>query len=276
MSQLSIPKSLNVPKTDSSAHAPPASPSTWISIAEAAALLKVRPDTVIRRVEKGTLKGKTPENMPFTFDGQPNYVIQLECLPQRLQYRYLVNHLPVGELCAIDLASPRSKLGNVWLDQFVSVADIIREATIIRATYHSSRGVTKQLTSLAKKHGISLATLYRFLDQSTAKEVSLLYVDPVYRADRVPSSMCLWSCDLALALHLDSDHHYSHNDIFRELNKKRDKVRCTKCPYHPDAAPISTVWKPPTCPCASEFMIVPNNRKTINRFLAHVPDQIEL
>ena len=272
MSALSVPKALTENLNVSSK----ASSSTWISVAEAAALLKVQPATVIRRVVRGTIKGKISDELPFTYDGKQNYLIQLECLPQKLQYRYIANHLPEGELCTIDLASSRSKLGNLWVEQFINIADILREAVSIRAAYHSSKEVTQRLTLLAKEHGISLATLYRFLGQRTAKEASILYVDPIYRLNRVPFTMCLWSCDLALALYLDSDHYYSQNDIFNELLNRRDNVKCTTCPYHPSAKPISTVWKPSLCPAPSEFMRVPNCRKTVNRFLSCVPDQLQL
>ena len=61
----------------------------WISVADTAILLKVRPATIIRRIEKGTLPARTPEGMPFTYDGKPNYEIRLDALPQRLQYQYL-------------------------------------------------------------------------------------------------------------------------------------------------------------------------------------------
>ena len=38
----------------------------WISVADIAILLKVRPATIIRRIEKSTLPARTPEGMPFT------------------------------------------------------------------------------------------------------------------------------------------------------------------------------------------------------------------
>ena len=60
--------------------------------------------------------------MPFTYDGKPNYVIRLDALPQRLQYQYLYAHLPEQDICSIDLASPRSAFGNVWLDEFIDIA----------------------------------------------------------------------------------------------------------------------------------------------------------
>lgn len=36
----------------------------WISVADTAILLKVRPATIIRRIEKGTLPARTPEGIP--------------------------------------------------------------------------------------------------------------------------------------------------------------------------------------------------------------------
>ena len=61
------------------------SSSNRISVADTAILLKVRPATIIRRIEKGTLPARTPEEMPFTYDGKPNFEVRLDALPQHLQ-----------------------------------------------------------------------------------------------------------------------------------------------------------------------------------------------
>ena len=54
---------------------------TWISIADAAILLKVKPATVLRRIEKGTLPARRSVDMPFTYDGKENYEVRLDALP---------------------------------------------------------------------------------------------------------------------------------------------------------------------------------------------------
>ena len=75
-----------------------ASSPIWISVADTAILLKVRPATVIQRIEKGMLPARTSEKMPFTHDGKPNYEIRLDALPQRHQYQYLyVNFLKIHD-----------------------------------------------------------------------------------------------------------------------------------------------------------------------------------
>ena len=58
------------------------SPPTWISVADTAVLMKVRPATIIRRVENGKLPARTPDAMPFTYDGKPNYEIRLDARSQ--------------------------------------------------------------------------------------------------------------------------------------------------------------------------------------------------
>ena len=242
----------------------------WISVADTAILLKVRPATIIRRIEKDTLPARTPEDMPFTYDGKPNYEIRLDSLPQRLQYQYLYAHLPEQDICSIDLASPRSAFGNVWLDEFIDIASLIHDATVIRQNHHSTGKITAELRSLADRHGISLATLYRLMGKPSSHGLSALYTDPYYLREHLPRTMCLWSCDLAFALYLDPSAGYSQNDILLELEKKRDKVLCTNCPYHPDNANPDSIL----CPAPKEHMIVPNHRKTINRLLRHIPPQM--
>ena len=57
------------------------------------------------------------------------------------------------------------------------------------------------------------------------------------------------------------------------MKKHSNKTKCIDCPYHPDAKPISDVWKPPTCPKADQYIMIPNNRKALNRFFRHIPHQ---
>ena len=104
----------------------------WITVAEAAVLLKLKPATVIRRIQKGFLPSRTPPDMPFTNDGKENYEIRLDALPVRLQYNYLFSHLPPEEKCSLDLVAPRSALGNAWLEEFLDISTLIREATEIK------------------------------------------------------------------------------------------------------------------------------------------------
>ena len=120
----------------------------------------------------------------------------------------------------MDLVSPRSSVGDAWRNQFLNIAQIIREADAIRQQYRHTGTVKDRLQELADSHGISLETLYRLCGKTPFKELSLLYLDPVYLQPHLPKTMCLWSADFAYALFLDSFQHYSQNDIFRELLKR--------------------------------------------------------
>ncbi len=211
---------------------------TWISVADAAILLKVKPSTVLRRIEKGTLLARCPDDMPFTYDGKENYEVRLDALPQRLQYQYLYSHLPESDICSLDLISPRSVLGNVWLDEFLDISSLIRGVTTIRQQHHSTGKITDELRKLANRHGISLATLYRLTGKPSGVGISTLYTDPFYLRDHLLKTMCLWSCDLAFALYLDSDNTYSQNDIMTEFSKISGSILCTDCPYHPDKSSV--------------------------------------
>ena len=245
----------------------------WISVADAAILLKIKPHTVIRRIEKGTLPSHTPADMPFTYDGKPNYEVRLDALPQRLQYQYLYSHLPASDVCSLDLVSPRSVLGNVWLDEFLDISSLIHSATRIRQQHHSTGHVTDELRKLADSHGISLATLYRLTGKPSSTGISSLYTDPFYLQSHLPNTMCLWSCDFAYALYLDSENTYSQNDIMTAFHKIRNNVLCSTCPYHPDNMESSDK---PACPKPQYYMPVPNHRKTVNRLLRHIPPQMVL
>ena len=115
--------------------APQSSPETWITAAEAAAALHLSLRTVLSRAASGKLPAKIPNDIPFTYDGKPNYLFRLEALPQNAQLQYLRNHLPSDQTCSMDLVSPRSSIGDAWLNQFLNIAQIIREADAIRQQY---------------------------------------------------------------------------------------------------------------------------------------------
>lgn len=101
----------------------------WISVADAAILLKVRPATIIRQIEKGTLPARTPEGMPFTYDGKPNYEIRLDALPQRLQYQY-----PAQQA----LITTALNSGISGINAFTTI--IGRCITLARVQYYNSTG----------------------------------------------------------------------------------------------------------------------------------------
>ena len=210
---------------------------------------------------------------PCGMKGKPNYEVRLDSLPQRLQYQYLYSHLPESDICALDLVSPRSVLGNAWLDEFLDISSLIRSVALIRQQHHSTGHITGELRKLADSHGISLATLYRLIGKPSSAGISSLYTDPFYLQNHLPNTMCLWSCDLAYALYLDSENTYSQDDIMAELHKMRNSVLCSTCPYHPDNMKNSDI---PACSKPQTYMPVPNHRKTVNRLLHHIPPQMVL
>lgn len=256
------------------AHHPPAQTETWISAAETAQLLHLSLQTVLSRAVSGKLTAKVSEAAPFTCDGKQNYLFRLEDLPQKAQLQYLRNHLPPDQVCALDLVTPRSTLGDVWLSQFLNVAEIIRAADTIRKQYLHTGLTRTKLKDLAAQHGISLSTLYRICGKPSARELSHLYLDPVYLQPHLPKTMCLWSADFAYALYLDPHQGYSQNSIFRELQQISD-TPCSLCPYSPkrNASEKEHTDHTPVCRTCSGHIIIPHHRKTVNRLLAHIPPQ---
>ena len=269
---MKIPSAISLASNQSSAPSSKMPDEIWLSVPEAAALLKVKPSTVLKRIRKGTLEGKRSEDMPFTFDGEENFLVLLKSLPEKAQYQYHVSRL--DEHVSVDLASPRSKFGDHWIGQFINIAQLLRDAAEIRSHYRGTGRIKEHLTQLAQAHGISLSTLYRFSAQPQPREISLLYTDPAYLQYKLPKTMCLWSCDLAFALYLAKKKHYSQNEILKEL-KDNAKTSCNECPYSPKASDnpdndnIGV-----TCTRCNGTMIVPKNRKVVNRLLSHVPSSL--
>ena len=58
------------------------------------------------------------------------------------------------------------------------------------------------------------------------------------------------------------------NEIFGEL-EKHSQTSCTECPYNPELKPEIT------CTRSEGMMIIPKNRKAVNRLLAHVPSSLQ-
>ena len=98
--------------SESPPHAEVNAPVTWISAAETASLLHLTTRTVLNRAAAGKLSAIVPDDIPFTADGNQNYLIRLESLPQNAQHQYLRIHLPSTQSCALDLTSPQSKFGD--------------------------------------------------------------------------------------------------------------------------------------------------------------------
>ena len=243
----------------------PIEQETWITPAEASLAMDLNLNTVIKRVEKGKITAKISNGMPLLNDGTQNFLIRLEALSQNTQLRYLRTRIPEKQLCSLDLATPRSAFGDVWISQFLNVSDIIRQAENIRREYRTTGKVAQKLRQLAKKNGLSLATLYRICGNPSAAELSTMYLDPVYLQNHLPKTMCLWSADFAYALFLDKENYYSQNDIFNELCKIKG-MSCGNCPYlNGDGSDI------PKCKKSEGTILTPNNRKTVNRLLFHVP-----
>lgn len=263
----------------------------WITVPEAAALLKVRPSAVVKRIQKGTLEGKRSEDNPFTHEGTENFLVLLSSLPERLQYQYHVSRISSvsnsDKFVSVDLVSPRSVFGDIWLEQFINIAQLLRDVAQIHKIYRGTGKIKEQLIQLAQSYHISLSTLYRFSAQPQSREISLLYTDPAYLQYKLPKTMCLWSCDLAFALYLDNDNKYSQNEIFGEL-KKHSTTSCDACPYSPksnlkndsknnprNSSELGTEKVVCTrCNGNNNTMIIPQNRKTVNRLLAHVPPSL--
>ena len=240
-------------------------PETWITPAEASLAMDLSLNTIIKRAKRGKIPAKISEEIPFLNDGTENYLIRLEALAQNAQLRYLRTRIPKKQQCSLDLATPRSAFGDVWIPQFINVADIIRQAERIRWEYRTTGKVAEKLKQLASKNGISLATLYRICGNPSAVELSMLYLDPVYLQNYLPRTMCLWSADFAYALYLDKENYYSQNDIFCELCKLRG-ISCKNCPYlNSDGFDI------PKCQKSNGTILIPNNRKAVNRLISHVP-----
>lgn len=70
---------------------------------------------------------------------------------------------------------------------------------------------------MSKMNNLSPQTVQVPPGKPSAKELSLLYLDPVYLQPHLPKTMCLWSSDFTYALYLDQHQSFSQNSIFREL-----------------------------------------------------------
>ena len=246
----------------------------WITTTEAATLTGRQNSYIVKQINKGTLHGRQDENNPVNQQGELNYIVLLEDLPHSAQYKFFLKQIPEGHYLNEDLISPRMKLGQIWDQQLVNISELIKQVVLIKHNYYDSKQVTQKLKDLANSYGISLSTLYRFTSQKPVKNISLLYLDPVYLQDHLPYTMCLRSVDFAYALYLDEHQHYSFEAILTELNNRSD-TPCTSCPYCSKlSSKNNSLWKTPTCKKDCSLMVIPNNAKTISRIISHIPPSV--
>lgn len=237
-----------------------ASDNIWISVREASALLKIRESTVMKRIEDGVIESR------IRSDGTDEHEIPLSTLSTELQYIYLYSRLNENDAVSLDFGVR----GEPIPEEVEKNLLLVKNAEGIKEEYRNAGKITQMLKKLVEEKGISLSKLYRITGKKKNRDITSLYLNPFYLQPRLPRTMCLWSCDLAFALYLDADRKYSQNDITAELKKKKGKVACTECPY---SKPSSGS---PECREKGEYMKTPNHRKTINRLLGHIPEEMIL
>ncbi|GHU79648.1 hypothetical protein AGMMS49992_31870 [Clostridia bacterium] len=82
------------------------------------------------------------------------------------------------------------------------------------------------------------------------------------------------SIDYAYMLYLEPNKRYKQNEIFRKLIRDQQLMPCSSCPYNPNSETrAKDDVMSPKCRCISDYMIIPQNRQTVNRILRKVPEQ---
>lgn len=250
----------------------------WITAAEAAALMDLSIATVLRRIENGKLRAKADPAVPYNSEGKPNYLIRLKHLPSSAQLKWHKSQLAPEETLSLDLLTPTEFFGHLWLSNFLDVHKLLSEAAIIRMEYRGDKVIRKQLQKLAERYGISLSTLYRYENKPAMQQVSKLFLDPIYLQQHLPHTMCLLSADFTYYLWFQKNTRYSQNDILQQM-KKIDTFQCDICVYREGSSTRETFSKKypdhvPYCRLERDHILLPHNRKTINRLMARVPDQM--
>lgn len=275
---------------------------TWITVQEAVGLLQLKPSTIIRRIQEGKLIGRktrmedphyeSVEHNGSSQDGaehceqttnaqsesEGEYAVLLNALPYQLQQQYGEAQLSENQCLSLDLLSIRESKGNRSVEHYLKALRMFREAADIRRTHAQDGTITPRLKELARKHGISLRTLYRYEATPEIQAASPLFLDPVYLSAHMPKAMCLLAIDLAYALWLDPNHRLSQNTILRQVQALAPEMLCENCPYRAESDVRAKVLssQPNTCPecrLKEKHMLAPTTRHPLNRLLAHVPQQ---
>ena len=254
-------------------------PQTWISAAEAAALSNLTVKTIVSRIKTGQITGKLCDAAVFSADGQANYLVLLESLSQKTQYKYHVSKMAPERIFHLDLVSLKGVFGTNGLSQFEKIAELLQKAAVIRNEYRSSGKLTEKLKELAESYGISLRTLTRYEKREGYAEISKLYLDPTYMQHHQPDSMCLLSIDYAYFLKLSKHRHYSNADIFRALIHPPLEHSCDDCVYKEGSAARKKYVKKthdniPVCRRDSQYMLLPGSRYVIDDLLRHIPEPL--
>lgn len=240
---------------------------TWISIEEAALIMHVDLKIAIKRAEHHRINAKINPDVPLTNSGKTNYVVCLESLAPEEQLEYLKLHLPDQQRVSLDLAAPRFQDID-WKNHLNKISELLGKAATISTEFTHKGKSTEELKSLAEECDMSLASLYRFRGRASSKEMSKFYPDPIYMQKHLPKTMCLWSVDLTFYYYLDVKC-YSQNSILEEVRNHAD-TPCERCPYFNENH-TEDDFTVPICHLNEKTMRVPNNRRTINRLVSHLP-----
>ena len=250
----------------------------WITVSEAATLLQLKPATVIRRIQSGKLIGHCNEASGDAFASNESYSVLLNALSHPLQQQYGEAQLSENRCLALDLLSIRESKGNRSEEHVLKVLRMFHEAALIRRTHSQDGTITPRLKELARKHGISLRTLYRYEATPEIQAATPMFLDPFYLSKHMPKTLCLLAIDLAYWLFLDQDHRWSQNAILRQIQSLASEMHCVDCPYLSEsAAHVKTSSSLPNafpeCQLKEEQMIAPSTRHSLNRLLARIPPQ---
>lgn len=252
---------------------------TWITVQEAARLLQLKPETILRRILDGKLIGRQMEQAPDSYPvSNEDAVVLLNALPYPHRQQYGEAQLLEKQRLSLDLLSIRESRGNRSEEHVLKVLCMFHEAANIRRTHAQDGTITPRLKELAYKHGISLRTLYRYEAAPEMQTASPLFLDPIYLLTHMPKTMCLLAIDLAYWLWLDPDHRSSQNAILLQMQALAPDMLCENCPYRAESAARAKALssQPNACPeCAlkEEHMLAPATRHSLNRLLAHIPPQ---
>ena len=256
----------------------PPSAETWIGVHETAALLQIKPLTVVRRIQNGKIIGRCDEASAEGSLSPDAYSVLLNGLPFARQQQYWEARFPENQLLSLDILSIRESRGNRSEEHYLKSIQMFLEAARIRKTHAQDGTITKQLERLAHKHCISIRTLYRYEAVPEIQAATPLFLDPVYWSKHMPKTICLLAIDLVFTLWLDPDHRLAQNAILRQTQALAPKMACAHCPYFAGSDSRSQLATPiqaqcPECQLSSEHMLVPGNRHVINRLLSRIPEQ---
>lgn len=251
----------------------------YISTSTVALLTGEAPQRIREKVTSGKYESRRQRSDRGGGNGGESYLVAVSSLPHEAQIKYLEwggALPPVSEQC--DLAAYREKFGEAGLAELLDKQRACKEGLAIRRL--GKTDCVEQLTTLASEHGVSLRSLYRWMDGYEEKGLPGIMRTMKRKDKGSRRSICPAAYQYVYGLYCNEVKR-TQATVYGKLVARAQALgpeACKKCMFCEGTDARRELMRtgeinhyPPCTEPVKEGMRVPECRQTISRLLAAIP-----